>query len=284
MHHLILGYGYCGFYLAKHLLDEHEQVTAVSRHYEPSLALPGLKHIASDLCNLNIAQEADLVIYYLVPPVPARDTDSLLHEFLSKTLLKPMKIVYFGSSAVYGNHQGKWITERSKCRIQHARQLRRLDAEEQWKQFAKKNGAACVLLRIAGIYGPNRLPIEAARTQNPLLIPQQAPYTNHIFVMDLVKIASQLAMKRSAEGIFNIADGHPKKMGALQQLVAHHLDYPAAVFQTWDEIWKTASEMKREIMESSKRLSIELLEHELEQVLQITPMTAGVLKSLALMA
>lgn len=284
MHHLILGYGYCGFYLAQHLLKQHGEVTAVSRHYDPALYLPGLQHVAGDLLDLDIEQKEELTVYYLIPPPPSGDYDSLLQDFLSTTSLKPTKIVYFGSSAVYGNHQGKWVGERAKCRIQHDRQLRRLDAEQQWKRFARKNKAAYVLLRIAGIYGPNRLPIEAARSQSPLLFPQQAPYINHILVTDLVKIASQLAAKSNVQGIFNIADGHPKKMGALQQLVAHHLDYPAASFQAWNEIWETASDMKREIMQSSRRLSIELLKKELGNDLVFTPMTAGILQSLSLMA
>jgi len=52
MHHLIIGYGYVGYYLAKQLLSTNAEVTAVSRQLNPLFNLPHLNHIACNITSL----------------------------------------------------------------------------------------------------------------------------------------------------------------------------------------------------------------------------------------
>ena len=262
MHHLILGYGYCGYYLAQELLKSGQQVTAVSRHLNPEFALPQLHHMTHDLAQpLNWA-EPDTIAYYLIPPPPEGEKDTFLHQFLKQNRIKAKKIIYFGSSAVYGDHQGAWVNEESPCLLSNARQLRRLDAEQQWLNYCHHNTIQPVLLRVAGIYGPHRLPVEAARAKTPVIEKEKASYTNHIYVKDLAAIACLLAQNATAV-IYNVADGNPQPMGTIQQQVATSLDIEQAPYESWHEAWERASPMKREFMQGSKRLQIDRLEHDL---------------------
>lgn len=68
MHHLILGYGYCGYYLAQELLKNKQQVTVVSRHLNPQFRLPQIRHILHDLMHPIHWIEPDTILYYLIPP------------------------------------------------------------------------------------------------------------------------------------------------------------------------------------------------------------------------
>ncbi|CEG58473.1 SDR family oxidoreductase [Legionella fallonii] len=281
MHHLILGYGYCGYYLAQELLKDGQRVTAVSRHLSPQLQLPQLVHFSHDLSQPFQWTENNTVIYYLIPPPPHGEKDSFLEQFLKKSTLQAQKIVYFGASSVYGNHQGAWVDEQSPSIINHSRQVRRIDAEQQWLDHCKHNNIPLLLLRIAGIYGPHRLPIEAAKAQIPIIERARAPQTNHIYVRDLARLSYRLACFNSTESVYNIADGDPQPMGTLQQLVAQELGFQQAPYESWQQAWERATPMKREFMQGSKRLSIERLKLRLGENLSLYHLNDAVRKSLA---
>lgn len=269
MQHLILGYGYCGYYLARELLDNNQKVTALSRHLNPDAALSGLNHIVHDLSQPLHWEDPDTIIYYLIPPSSQGEADLFLKQFLNHSLIKAKKIIYFGSSGVYGNHQGGWVTEESACIIGNPRQLRRLDAEHQWRVFCEQNKIEPIMLRIAGIFGPQRIPIEAAKAQTPIIEREKAPYTNHIFVKNLAQIASLLSQKRVSYEVYNVADGDPRPMGTLQQLVAEAAGLAQAPYESWEQALERASPMKREFMNGSKRLDITRLKTTLGSSLQL---------------
>lgn len=279
MQHLILGYGYCGYYLAQELLAQGKKVTAISRHLDQAWSLPGMIHQAYDL-QQPLQWDEESIVYYLIAPPAAGQHDSFLKQFLQQSTIKAKKIIYFGSSGVYGNHQGNWVTEESPCHIANDRQLRRRDAEQQWLAYGQQHGIATVLLRVAGIFGPDRLPVKAAQAQTPILEPQQAPCMNHIYVRDLVRIAYLLSQTTTKHSVFNVADGHPEPMGSLQQRVAALLQLAPAPCQSWADIWTNASPMKREFMQGSKRLCITRLEHVLQGHLSITNLADAVKNSL----
>ncbi|MBL7480431.1 SDR family oxidoreductase [Legionella bononiensis] len=280
MHHLILGYGYCGYYLAQELLKNKQNVTALSRHLNHEMALPGLNHLTIDLNQPFKWTDPDTILYYLIPPPAQGDHDVFLKQFLGHSLIKARKVLYFGSSGVYGDHQGAWVNEESPCLINHSRQRRRLDAEQQWLSFCTHQKIDAVLLRIAGIYGPNRLPIDEVKAKTPVMELDKAPYTNHIFVKDLAKIASLLGQSKVSQSLYNIADGHPTPMGSLQQLVAQYLGVEEAPYESWEQIWERASPMKREFMKGSKRLDIKRLRTTLGSSYELTTLNDGVYQSL----
>lgn len=287
MHHLLIGYGYCGYYLAQQLIHQGEQVTALSRHLDASLMVDGLRHIQADLQSYSLqslipsGMEKQTLVYYLIPPPSNQSQDPILDQCLNQLAnCPPKKLIYFGSSAVYGNHQGNWVNEQSEIIKSGERQQRRLYAEMRCQNFCQQQGIESIILRIAGIYGPHRLPIEAALQNSPLIQIDEAPYTNHIYVKDLVKIAIDLALMDSAKGIYNVADGAPEPMGTLQRIVSEIMNLAPVVYASYKEVYATASPMKREFMTASKRLQINALETILGQQLNLHSLTDGVKQSL----
>lgn len=280
MQHLILGYGYCGYYLAKHLLQNNQKVTTLSRHLAKDLKLPKINHIIHDLNHSFHWDEPDTIAYYLIPPSPQGESDLFLKQFLNHSAIKAKKIIYFGTSGVYGNHQGAWVHEDSPCLIDNSRQLRRLDAEQQWLNYCKIKSIDCTLLRVAGIYGPQRIPIDAARAKTPLIEKDKAPQINHIFVKDLAAIAYLLSQEPVTSSIYNVADGNPQPMGTLQQHVAEALKLELAPYESWSEAWEKASLMKREFMKGSKRLNINRLQATLGVSFLFTQMSDAVKQSM----
>lgn len=280
MPHLILGYGYCGYYLAKELLSQGESVFAVSRQRKPQWDLPKLNHLTYDLTLPFDWTQENTTVYYLVPPNEEGEEDNLLTCFLHKAQLQAIKIIYFGSSGVYGNHHGRWVTEESSCIVHSSRQKRRLHAETLWQNYCVQQKIPLILLRIGGIFGPDRLPIAAAKMQTALIERNKAPYINHIYVKDLATIAYLLAQTPTLYTVFNIADGRPQRMGHLQQRVAQLCQYEPAPYEDWSSIWEKASPMKREFMQNAKRLDVQRLKHTLGLRFNFTSLHDALLQSL----
>jgi nucleoside-diphosphate-sugar epimerase len=252
--HVLMGYGYCASFLAKELLDAGLECLAIARSPNPR-PLKGLSHVCCDLKTEMPPIQHPYVLYYFIPPSET-DKDSLLAKCLGKLKQKPLKIIYLGSSGIYGEHHGQWVNESSTCLIKTPRQQARAHAEQQLNEFCQKNSIACARLRIAGIYGPDRIPIDAAQKQTPIITTSQAPYINHIYVKDLAKILLHLGHHLTYHGPLNIADGHPTPMGQMQQMLAKRLDIALAPELDFDSIWQQASAMKKEFMMQNKKLSI----------------------------
>ena len=253
MQHVLLGYGYVATYLAIALSQDQAEILAFSRQ-AVATALPNFRHQVIHNGHFKLDLPENHVLYYFIPPQSDNDTDIILQHYLAQISPLPQKIIYIGSSGIYGEHQGDLVDEESPLRIQTQRQKGRLSAETQLRAFAKRHHIPLALLRVAGIYGPNRLPIEAASQQEPLIYPEKAPLINHIYVKDLVQILALLGGDITYHGVLNICDGIPKPMGTLQAKVATYLNYPPAQFQDFAEIYASSSPMKREFMSQNKRL------------------------------
>ncbi|MDF1683646.1 MAG: NAD-dependent epimerase/dehydratase family protein [Legionellaceae bacterium] len=251
MHVLILGYGYAGYYCAKNLLANGHQVMGVSRTYPDDYQLAQLKHVCSDIRVLDVEYQPDTVIY-CAPPPSEGVCDTLLTEVLAELTRINLvaNIVYWGSSGVYGDHAGCWVDEESPCFINSDLQRRRLDAEDQVRAFADKHQVAWSVMRVAGMFGPGRMP----STNKPVIVLSEAPYSNLVYIEDAAQVAVQAALQNKALGILNVSDGLPKKMGALQRMVAEHQGVVVHE-QRYHALMESASPMRQYFLGSSKRLS-----------------------------
>jgi nucleoside-diphosphate-sugar epimerase len=275
--HIIIGYGYCGYYLAKALLTKKEKVTAIARHQAfENAKLEGLNYLSANVEQPMTLNVQDAIIYYLIPPPKQGQHDGTLQTFIQQMQGVPEKIIYFGSSGVYGDQQGSWVDESSACNIKNNLQRRRLDAEAQWLAYAKKQNIPCIILRTSGIFGPGRLPLETVRQNQPIIKPEQAPWVNHIYVKDLVQIALLLSETCHQSSIYNISDGQPLPMGSLASYCAEMLNHPPLPMLDFDEIWAKASPMKKNFLSASKRLSIQALKSKLGDKLQLSDFKTAV--------
>lgn len=256
---VLAGFGYCAEFLAKNLAQESHKIYAISRQI-PAPLPETITHLQLDISKdpVNINNE-DYVLYYFIPPISKDSSDTTLEFFLKHLTPRPKKIIYIGSSGIYGNHDGGIVDEMSPCYMTSLRQKQRKSAEEILAQYSSLHRIPLALLRVAGIYGPNRLPIEAAKQEAAIIFPNQAPLINHIYVKDLTNILSLLGNEITYHGIVNIADGHPHPMGYLQQTCARLLKLKPAPYIDFEEALLTASTMKKEFMTQNKELNIQTL-------------------------
>ena len=208
---VIAGAGYVGRSLAQRL-KTHGRVTAVvSRATSAArLAEEGIPACVYDLDGDDTPriERADCVIY-LVPPPASGATDPRIARWL-RTTPTPRRLVYLSTTAVYGDTGGRSVDEEAPATPTSARGQRRLDAEQQVQSAAQQHGFEWTILRVPGIYGPGRLPLERLQRGEPVLAAADAGLTNRIHVEDLVTALDLAATHpAAAQRVYNVTDGAP---------------------------------------------------------------------------
>ena len=161
-------------------------------------------------------------LIYLAPPPRGGATDPLIGNFLSAMQGKPRCFLYLSTTGVYGDAEGGWIDESSPLDAQADRAMRRLDAERQVADAAHARGFDFLIIRVPGIYGPGRLPLERIRDRQPVLKAEIAPFTNRIHADDLAAVTLDLLETGESGEIYNVTDGHPSTMTDYFRKVARY--------------------------------------------------------------
>ena len=266
---VILGCGYVGARLARQCLEHGRPVLAVvrtdaGRERLRGLGIPAIRRdlAVDDLDDLPLAGAQ---VHHLIPPPAAGAEDPVtrrLVEAFARTG-HPRRLVYVSTTGVYGDCGGAWVDETWPANPSVDRARRRWDAEQTLRRWSDASGGELVVLRVAGIYGPDRLPLERLRQGLPLVREEDAPYSNRIHVEDLVA-ALEAAMERGTPGaVYNAADGHPSTMTDYFLRVADATGLPRPPLIGLAEAADQLSEGMRSYLAESRRLSNRRLVEEL---------------------
>ncbi len=203
--------------------------------------------------------------YYFVPPPEHGESDPRMEHFLAALDRGslPKKIVYISTSGVYGDHRGGWVTEQTPPAPQTSRAKARLAAETALLGWSRRTHVPVVILRVGGIYGPGRLPIERIRRAAPLVRREEAPYTNRIHADDLAR-ACLAAMERGAPGgIYNVCDGEHGPMTDYFNAVADAHGLPRPPLVSLAEAQKVFSPGMLSYLNESRRMDNRRMREEL---------------------
>jgi len=280
---LIIGCGYVGQRIAKCLAAQGESVRGIVRTPESAatLAEAGIANAVIDLDRQPLPPLPldGARVFYLAPPPGTGATDPRMENFLAACADQgqPARILYFSTTGVYGDCAGQWVDEtRVPCPTAD-RARRRWDAEQQLRGWSESTGGDIVIFRVAGIYGPGRLPLERLRRGLPLVREEEAPYTNRIHVDDLVQ-AAVTAMERAENGsLFNVSDGQPSTMNDYFNRVADLSGLPRPPVVSMSEAEVALSAGMLSYMQESRRLS----NHRLRTELGWSPRYPGLAEGLA---
>jgi nucleoside-diphosphate-sugar epimerase len=230
---LIAGCGDLGQRVGVRARQRGEAVICLVRSDESvrRLAAAGLSARALDLdgaVTLDDEAQRQSQVFYFAPPPSQGASDPRIGRFLDALDARPRRIVYVSTTGVYGNCHGEWVDETRAPNPQVDRARRRFDAEQRLLRWRETHGGEVVILRVAGIYGPGKLPLQRLRDQVPMIAEADAPWTNRIHIDDLVRVA-EAAMTRGADGeAYNVSDGHPGNMRDYFDRVADMFGLPRA--------------------------------------------------------
>ncbi|HMN44265.1 MAG TPA: NAD-dependent epimerase/dehydratase family protein [Povalibacter sp.] len=285
-HALIVGCGYVGERLARRLADTYD-ITAVVRTPArvAELTARGIKTFALDLDRVRLGawipeKLEQAAIFYLAPPPAAGESDLRLDRFLQLATVPPRAFVYLSTTGVYGDTDGAPVDEGSPVQPMTDRARRRVSAEEMTRVWCTERRVRRVVLRVPGIYGPGRLPLERLRKREATLHPDEAGISNRIHVTDLVEACVAAALNPEARGIYNVTDGNSCSSTAFLDRVAALTGLPPAPRVSMDEAQLTFSPERLSFLHESRRVSNERMLKHLGVKLRFTDLDAGIRDSL----
>lgn len=278
---LIVGCGDVGRHLAARAAALGTPCYALVRSEESRAALASLGHQAQavDLDHAAPQLSGDWdqrEIFYFAPPPPRGGEDPRMARFLAALPRgRGQRIVYISTSGVYGDCHGDWVDESWPVRPQVDRARRRADAESRLQAWRAAGNGEAVILRVAGIYGPGKLPLARLAQQVPMIGEADAPWTNRIHIDDLVAVC-EAAMVRGRDGeVYNVCDGTPGNMRDYFDRVADAYGLPQAPLISLEEARKTLSPGMLSYLGESRRLDNGKMRRELAVELQYPDLTSG---------
>jgi nucleoside-diphosphate-sugar epimerase len=285
-HVLIAGCGYVGQRLALRL-QEHYDVTGLVRSVERVAELErlGIRALAIDLdrvrAGVTIPERLDQeAILYLTPPPVLGESDLRLDRFLQLATVPPRTFVYMSTTGVYGDTAGAVVDESSPVQPRTDRARRRVSAEEMTRVWCNERRVRRVVLRVPGIYGPERLPMERLRRFEPVVREREAGINNRIQVDDLVTACARSIENPEARGVYNVTDGRPLSSTAFINLVAKVAGLPAPPQVSMEEAQLTFSPESLSFLNESRRVSNERMLKHLGVVLKYADVEVGIKASL----
>jgi nucleoside-diphosphate-sugar epimerase len=286
-HVLIVGCGYVGTRLARRLQSTHD-VSAIVRSTQKAAALQaqGIDAIALDLDRVrfgaHIPERLDhKAVFYLAPPSPQGESDLRLDRFLQLASVPPTTFVYMSTTGVYGNAKGELVDESTPVAPLTERARRRVSAEEMTRVWCTERRVRRVVLRVPGIYGPRRLPLDRLRAREPAIHPQEAGISNRIHVDDLVEACITALANPEARGVYNVTDGTSISSTEFFDLVAELADLPPPPRVSMDEAQLTFSPERLSFVNESRRVSNERMLKHLGVKLRYADVEAGIRQSLS---
>lgn len=285
-HVLIAGCGYVGQRLALRL-QEHYEVTGLVRSAQrvAELESVGIRALAVDLdrvrAGVTIPERLDQeAILYLTPPPVLGESDLRLDRFLQLATVPPHTFVYMSTTGVYGDTAGAVVDESSAVQPRTDRARRRVSAEEMTRVWCNERRVRRVVLRVPGIYGPDRLPMERVRHFEPVVREREAGLNNRIHVLDLVEACTRAIENPEARGVYNVTDGQPLSSTTFINLVAKVAKLPAPPQVSMEEAQLTFSPERLSFLNESRRVSNERMLKHLGVVLKYADVEAGIRASL----
>jgi nucleoside-diphosphate-sugar epimerase len=205
----------------------------------------------------------------LVPPASEGQTDQRIARLLRLLRRPPARLIYMSTTGVYGDRRGAMVDESAQPAPITERARRRVDAERRTR--ARPWQAS--VLRVPGIYGPGRLPIERLRRAIPAPLAADDVLTNHIHIDDLARICIASLFRGAPRRVYNAVDDSHLYLGEYLDMVADRFGLPRAPRLPPEALRQAVTPMQFSFFEESRRLRNRRLKNELRVRLQFP--TAG---------
>lgn len=273
---LVVGCGDVGLRVLRQL-GGRMQVLALTSNASrvPALRATGAVPLVGDLdvpASLRrLAGLATRVLHLAPPPsgeaAGARDGRTLALAHALRRRSPPGALVYGSTTGVYGDCGGLRIDETRRVQPGTVRAQRRVDAERIVRHLGRGAGVRAGILRIPGIYAPDReggTPRERLLQATPVLRAEDDVYTNHIHADDLARACIAALFRGRPQRAVNANDDTDLKMGDYMDLAADLYGLPRPPRIDRDEAQRRMSAQRLSFMNESRRLDNTRLKQELK--------------------
>jgi len=199
-----LGYGYLTQFVFKRICSLGIRGIGVTSKNINNNEFDNIIFVSRDKTKEVLAYSTHL----LITAPPDDKGCSIFNKFSNQILASNIKsLTYISSTGVYGNHNGDWVDENSLLNAKSKFDKIRVKSEKQWKTFCKKNNLNLNIVRISGIYGPQRI-IKFNKKKLDIII-KKNQYFSRIHVLDAARLVSKIILQNYNNQIWNLADDFP---------------------------------------------------------------------------
>ena len=142
-----------------------------------------------------------------VPPINGKDI--VIKYFLKKIKISKFDwVTYLSATSVYGNHDGKWVDEKTVCNPTSENGKARLNAENKWLNLFEF-GVPLQIFRLSGIYSQNNNVLYRLMNNNSYIVDKKNHFFSRIHLEDISNIIIKSFLKFKPGEIYNISDDKP---------------------------------------------------------------------------
>ncbi len=236
---LIFGCGYLGSRVAHCWLQTGEPVRAVTRSTDKASALSaqGIQAVVADIRDReSLRSEIFADVETILFAVGFDRRGGTIHDVYVQGLANVLagspssikQIIYISTTGVYGRGAGETVDEQTAAHPERDGGKASLAAEEllrgsEWRERS-------LVLRLAGIYGPDRIPRAQDILDGKPITAQGTSWLNLIHVDDAAQIVLEASRRGITGEVFNVADGAPVERRDFYGELARLLQRPAPQF------------------------------------------------------
>lgn len=239
MRRLVVGCGYLGERVARVWRQAGDEVYAITRGTGAGgLSRAGLRPIVLDVTQgprLGALPDVDTVLFAVGRARRSGATMFDLHVKGLRAVLDALpgstgRMIYASSTGVYAQNAGEWVDEESVCEPVREGGKACLSAER--LLFAHARGRDALVLRLAGLYGPGRIPRSGDVTAGRPIAGSPDAYLNLIHVDDAARaVVAAAALGAVTDRTYVVSDGHPPSRGEYVDLLATRLGVAPPEFE-----------------------------------------------------
>ena len=238
MRRLVVGCGYLGRRVARLWREAGDDVYATTRGCNAAaLTAEGLTPLTLDVTQgvVGALPVVDTALFAVGRDRRSSATSFDIHVQGLRAVLDALpdpapRVIYVSSTSVYAQDGGEWVDEESACKPTREGGKACLAAERLLVGHARGHDA--VVLRMAGLYGPGRVPRSADVTTGRPIAGSPDAFLNLIHVDDAARaVVAAAALGATAYRSFIISDGQPPTRGAYVALLAERLGVAPPPFE-----------------------------------------------------
>jgi len=211
---------------------------------------------------------------YILHSIPPTEIgDPVYKRFAEAIISRSTNLSWFGylsTTSVYGNHDGKWVDENTPVNPSSSRGLLRVKAENNWSSI---NDLPLHIFRLAGIYGPDRSPLDKIRSGKAQLIIKPGQVFSRIHVEDIARVLKASIEMPNRGSVYNVCDDMPAAPDEVLDYAARLINYPDLPKVAFEEA--DLSPMAKSFYSENKRVKNELIKSEFKFTLKYPDFETG---------
>ena len=245
-----LGYGYLSKYVFRRICGLGVTAIGVTSKQIKDYGFTNSFFVSRE----DIKKAISFSTHLLITAPPNSKGCVIFNKFSDKVLNSNIKsIIYISSTGIYGNHNGNWVDEKSLIKAMSRFDKIRLKAEKQWKSFCSKYNINLNIVRVAGIYGPQRfINIDEKKL---IVVLKKNHYFSRIHILDAARLVSKIILENYKDEVWNLADDLPSSREALLSEVIKVKKITKFSTISYEKYSKTISERSKKFWINNKRVS-----------------------------